>query len=63
MLIDFDCSNQSIEIDTHNFFFQNQSIFIDFIDRRKTFNFGLNTAFYPWYHISYEIKRLLQQMD
>ena len=49
MLIDINCIYQSIEIDTHNIF-QNQSIFIDFIDfidRRKTFNFGgVNTAFY-----------------
>ena len=39
-------------------FSPNQSIFVDFIDfitRRKTFNFGINTAFYPWYHVSYEI--------
>ena len=34
MLIDIDCIDQSIKIDTHNFSSQNQSIFID---KRKTF--------------------------
>ena len=40
ILIDIDCNDQSIEIDTHNFFPKSID-FIDFIDRRKTFNFGI----------------------
>ena len=56
MLIDID--QLLIILDIHNFFSKINQIFINFInfiDRRKTFHFGINTAFYPWYCISYEI--------
>ena len=69
MFIDIDCIGQSTEIHTHNVYSKINRLlsisidFIDSIDRRKTFNFGINTAFYLWYRISYEITRLLHQTD
>ena len=60
MLIDIDFIDHSIEIGTQ-LFSQNQSIFIN---RRKYFNFGINTAFYPsWYRISYEITSEREQSN
>ena len=56
------CLDQSIEVDTHNFLSKiNRFLLILLIDEKL--NFGINTAFYPWYHVLYQITRLLQQMD